>query len=105
MGSQGAAVDLGAGAGPADALGDVEDDAREAIFVDVDFLIIGDLSEGAVFFFLLKKGVKRGARGTTTRSGGEWKGRERGVIRTYLTSAKFDGRSQTSAPPNNGVVL
>ena len=72
MGSQGAAVDLGAGAGPADALGDVEDDAREAIFVDVDFLIIGDLSEGAVFFFfLLKKGVKRGARGTTTRSGVE----------------------------------
>ena len=46
MGREGAAVDLGAGAGPADALGDVEDDAREAVLVDVDLLIVGDLSEG-----------------------------------------------------------
>lgn len=46
MGREGAAVDLGAGAGPADALGDVEDDAREAVLVDVDLLVVGDLSEG-----------------------------------------------------------
>ena len=57
MGSQGAAVDLGAGAGPADALGDVEDDAREAVLVDVDFLVVGDLSEFAIF--LLKKKVEK----------------------------------------------
>lgn len=48
MGREGAAVDLGAGAGPADALGDVEDDAREAVLVDVDLLIVGDLSEGTI---------------------------------------------------------
>lgn len=48
MGREGAAVDLGAGAGPADALGDVEDDAREAVLVDVDLLVVGDLSEGTI---------------------------------------------------------
>lgn len=31
----------------ADALGDVEDDACEAFFVEVDFLVIGDLADGA----------------------------------------------------------
>ncbi len=49
MGRQGGAVDLGAAAGPADALGDVEDDAREAVLVDVDLLVVGNLSEGAIY--------------------------------------------------------
>lgn len=41
----GPAVDLGAGAGLADALCDVKDDAREAVLVDPDFLVVGDLSQ------------------------------------------------------------
>ena len=45
---QGAAVDLGPGAGGAYALGDVEDDAGEAVGVDEDLLVIGDLTDLAV---------------------------------------------------------
>lgn len=44
MGGQSLAVDLGAAAGAADALGDVEDNASEAILVDVYFLVVRDLS-------------------------------------------------------------
>lgn len=45
MRRQGAAVDLGAAAGPADALRDVEDDAREAVLVDEDLLGVGHLAQ------------------------------------------------------------
>jgi hypothetical protein len=41
----GPAVNLGPGAGLADALCDVKDDAREAVLVDPDFLVVGDLSQ------------------------------------------------------------
>jgi hypothetical protein len=44
---QGAAVALEARAGGVDALGDVEDDRGEAVLVDVDFLVVGDLADGA----------------------------------------------------------
>lgn len=45
MSSQGATVNLGPAALAADALGDVEDDAREAILVDVNLLVVGNLSD------------------------------------------------------------
>lgn len=45
MRRQGAAVDLGSGARGADSLGDVEDDASEAVLVDVDLLVVGDLAD------------------------------------------------------------
>jgi hypothetical protein len=44
---QGAAVALEAGAGGVDSLGDVEDDRGEAVLVDVDFLVVRDLADGA----------------------------------------------------------
>lgn len=47
---QGPAVDLGARARGADALRDVEDDARETVRVDPDFLVVGYLAEFAVVF-------------------------------------------------------
>jgi hypothetical protein len=40
-----APVDLRPGAGLAHALGYVEDDAREAVLVDPDFLVVRDLSQ------------------------------------------------------------
>ncbi len=47
----------GAGAGPADTLNDVEDDAGEAILFDPDLLVVGDLAQSAkkflVRYFLL----------------------------------------------------
>lgn len=48
MRGHGAAVNLGAGSGLSNALCDLEDDAREAILVDPDFLVVGDLSQFAV---------------------------------------------------------
>lgn len=47
MCGHGAAVNLGAGSGLSNALCDLEDDAREAILVDPDFLVVGDLSQFA----------------------------------------------------------
>ncbi|CAG9980762.1 unnamed protein product [Clonostachys byssicola] len=44
---QGSAVDLGSGSRPAHALGDVEDDAGEAVLVDPDLLVVRDFSEFA----------------------------------------------------------
>ena len=44
----GTPVDLGAGARATDPLGDVEDDAREAVLVDPDLLVVGDLAQLAV---------------------------------------------------------
>ena len=43
------AVDGWAASCDADALGDVEDDACEAVFVEVDFLVVGDLADCAGF--------------------------------------------------------
>lgn len=48
MRRQGGAVDGGAFAWKADALGDVEYDAGEAIFVEVDFLVVRYLTDGAL---------------------------------------------------------
>jgi hypothetical protein len=47
MGCHGTAVNLRARARASDALGDIEDDAGEAILIDPDFLVIGDLSQFA----------------------------------------------------------
>lgn len=47
MRRKGLAIDLGGAAGPADSLGDVEDDTREATLVDVDLLVVGDLPDRA----------------------------------------------------------
>lgn len=41
------AVDLDAATGRADPLGDVDDDAGEAVLVDVDFLVVWDLAQFA----------------------------------------------------------
>jgi hypothetical protein len=49
MRCEGSTVDGGAAACYADALSDIEDDAGEAVFVEVDFLVIGDLANGADF--------------------------------------------------------
>lgn len=45
MRSHGATVNLGASSRGAYALRNVEDDAREAILIDPDFLIVGDLAQ------------------------------------------------------------
>ena len=44
---EGLAIDLGSAAGPADALGNIKDDACEAFLVDVDLLVVGDLADCA----------------------------------------------------------
>ncbi len=44
---QGAAVALESVARGVDALGDVEDDGGEAVLVEVDFLVVGDLADRA----------------------------------------------------------
>lgn len=77
----------GGGGLGADALGDVEDDAGEAVLVDVDFLVVGDLADFA--------GGKGGVNSCRARLG----------LGLYLTSANFSGRSQRRAPPKRGVVL
>lgn len=48
MRGQRTSINLRPGARLADALGDVEDDARKAILVDPDLLVVGDLSQLAV---------------------------------------------------------
>jgi hypothetical protein len=45
MRSQSLAVDLGRATGTTDSLCNIKDDACEAVLVDVDFLVIGDLSK------------------------------------------------------------
>jgi hypothetical protein len=47
VGGESSAVDCGARAREADALGDVEDDGCEAVSVEVDFLVVGDLADCA----------------------------------------------------------
>lgn len=47
MRRHGSAVDLGSGPRLAHALGDVEDDASEAVLVDPDLLVVRDLSDFA----------------------------------------------------------
>jgi hypothetical protein len=98
---QGAAVALEwVVAGGVHALGDVEDDGGEAIFVKVDFLVVGDFTnhaEGIVSQVRrrLKGESEEGARQVSSS-------RNR---RAYLTSAKLSGRSHISAPPKRGVSL
>jgi hypothetical protein len=48
MGSHSRTVGCGARTGCTHALGDVENDTSEAIFIQVDFLVVGNLSDGAV---------------------------------------------------------
>jgi hypothetical protein len=90
---QGAAIALQAVAGSVNALGDVEDDGGEAILVKVDFLVVGDVADRAGRPPRSVSGFGLGAvlRGWMTG-------------RTYLTSAKFSGRSHTSAPPKRRVL-
>lgn len=45
MRRQRASVNLGAAAGPAHALRDIEDDARESVLVDKDFLVVRHLAQ------------------------------------------------------------
>jgi len=47
MRGHGRAVDGWASAWQPDALGDIEDDAREAIRIEVNLLMVGDLADGA----------------------------------------------------------
>ena len=47
VGCQGAAVPFQASAGGVDTLRDVEDDGGEAVFVEVDFLVVGDFADCA----------------------------------------------------------
>lgn len=70
----------------ADALGDVEDDAGEAVFVEVDFLVVGHLADGAV-------GVSSEFYVRCIGGGGL----------KHLTSAKEVGSSATRAPPKRGI--
>jgi len=49
MGRQSRAIDGGTRAWQADSLGDVEDDGCEAIFVEIHFLVVGDLTDRAGF--------------------------------------------------------
>ena len=53
MGGHGCAVGGRTAAGFADALGDVEDDGCKTIFVEVDFLVVGHLTDCAGFVSLL----------------------------------------------------
>lgn len=84
MGSHGSSISGGAASWQANTLSDVDDDGCEAIFVEVDLLMIGDLANGAVCVSIL---VQMGA-----------------MKATYLMSVKVDGRSTISAPPKSGVL-
>jgi hypothetical protein len=64
VGGEGGAVGGWAGARQANALGDVEDDAGEAVLVQVDLLVVGDLAEGAITVRLERARGARGAYGT-----------------------------------------
>lgn len=95
-----AAIDLGVRAGLADALGDVEDDAREALSVDPDLLVVRYLPQlamgmSACFVSLIRPQAFQGHATAQLW----WLG----LRQTYLTSAKCSGRSQTIAPPKRGV--
>ena len=50
MSGHGGAIDSWAGSWEADSLGDVEDYAGEAVFVEVDFLVIGHLTNCALLY-------------------------------------------------------
>lgn len=83
----GGTIDSCVGAGGTDTLGDVEDDGREAIFVDEDFLVVRDLTDFA---------------NMVVRDSEDQKGAE--MERTHLTSAKVEGRSAIRAPPKRGTL-
>jgi hypothetical protein len=64
MSGHGGAISGWSGAGQAYALCDVKDDACEAVFVEVDFLVVGDLTDGAEDVSLVsKRKGKNGERG------------------------------------------
>jgi len=79
----------------ADSLGDVEDYAGEAFFVEVNFLVIGDLTDCA-FTWLARLKLRLDLYMVALRG-------DRGKV--YLTSAKVEGRSTMRAPPKRGVLL
>ena len=85
MSRQGAPVNLRASSWRANSLGDVKDDTGEAIFIEVNLLMIGNLTDGAVFMLA----------GVVRKTG----------LKTCLTSAKVEGRSTTRAPPKRGVLV
>jgi len=86
MGCQGCAIDCGTRAWQPDSLGDVEDDGCEAIFIEIDFLVVRDLSDCAEFESQLQF-------------------LEDGEEVAHLTSAKLLGRSTIRAPPKSGVLV
>ncbi len=60
MRSHGGAICGGAAAGLAYTLGDVEDDGCEAVLVEIDFLVVGNLPDRAgQVIFLCKMGGNR----------------------------------------------
>ena len=85
MGGHRSSICGGAAAWLAYSLGDVKDDACEAIFVEVDFLVVWDLTDCARS--TCQSQSERGRRGA-------W----------YLTSANVEGSSTIRAPPNRGVL-
>lgn len=85
MGSQSRTICGGAAAWRANSLGDVEDDGREAVFVEIHFLMIGDLTDSTEC--VRAKDIPKVYRDAA-----------------HLTSAKFEGRSTIRAPPNSGVL-
>ena len=87
VGGQGLAIDLWAASRLAHSLRDIEDDAREAIFIKVDFLVVWDLPNCAIASLVLLGMI------------------ERARLLMYLTSAKLEGRSTIIAPPKRGVLL
>lgn len=70
-----------------DSLEDVEDNAGEAICIEIDFLIVGYLTD------LTKMMSRRTLPALLVAFG------------TYLTSAKLDGSEAMMAPPKSSVVL
>jgi len=84
MRGQGCAVGGWPAARQTHAFRDIEDYAGEAIFIEVDFLVVGDFANGAGY---VSVGYQRGE-----------------VKALYLTSAKVEGRSTIRAPPKSGVL-
>lgn len=80
----GRAILLHSTAGGSNPLSDVNDDTGESVFVQVDFLIIRNLANGA--------------------GSCQLPGRVQSNDASYLTSAKLAGRSAMRAPPNSGVL-
>lgn len=91
------AIDLGRGAAGADTLADFKNDAREAVLVDIDLLVVGDLTQLARELVNRQNGQTLHDPGIMSLVVGG------GRLPTHLTSAKFSGRSATMAEPKRGV--